>query len=105
MNDFDRGIIKWQPFESVTSTKSMIREINKEKSKIKHPLLSEEQINEIEQNLLLAFYEQNEIEIFYYKTGSIIKVKSNIKKIDSIHHKIYLKNITLLFEQIVRIII
>lgn len=103
MPSSDRGIIKWAPFESVTSTKKMINDILKEKNKIKSPVLSEEQIKTIENTLIIAYYEQNEVEISYYQSGAIKKLISNIKKIDSINHKIYFNELTILFEQIIGI--
>ena len=36
----DRGIIKWQPFDSLTSSKNMVQHILSEKEKIKKPVLS-----------------------------------------------------------------
>lgn len=103
MLNTDRGIIKWAPFESVAPTKSMIKDILKEKNKVKSPTLSEDQINNIENLIIIAYYEQNTVEVSYYRSGNIQKLISNIKKIDSINHKIYFNNETILFEQIIGI--
>ena len=43
----DRGIIKWLPFESLVSSKQVIDSILHEKNKIKKPILSLEQQQEI----------------------------------------------------------
>lgn len=105
MNSFDRGIIKWRPFESVAPSYKIINEILSEKSKIPLPYLSDEQIKDIEHKLVLAFYTKDNIEITYFEKGCLIKINSNIKKIDSINHKIYFQNNTILFEQIINITI
>ncbi len=65
----DRGIIKWLPFESLVSNKTVIDSILKEKNKIKKPVLSLEQQQEIEDTLIHAFYEQEKIMVTYYKNG------------------------------------
>ena len=38
-----RGIIKWRPFDSVISGNKVVKELLKERAKIKRPILSEEQ--------------------------------------------------------------
>ena len=52
MHNIERGIIKWMPFNSVISSKEVVNSILKEKSKIKMPILSEEQVINIEKTLI-----------------------------------------------------
>jgi len=54
----DRGMIKWRPFDSVYSSKQIVREITREKEKIKMPIISEEEKKELEKKLILAYYEK-----------------------------------------------
>lgn len=103
MNKFDRGMIKWQPFNSVVSGKQMVRDIIKEKNKVKMPNLSEEQRKNIEEKLIIAFYENELITLDFYFQGKIIKISEKIKKIDSTYNKIYFNNKVLLFDQIIKI--
>ena len=77
MHNIERGIIKWMPFNSVISSKEVVNSILKEKSKIKMPILSEEQI---------------------------INISGYIKKIDPTYRKIYFENKTILFNQIIKVI-
>ena len=81
----------------------MIHDVLKQKEKIPRPNLSEEQINDIEEKLILAFYEHEPVTLEYYTQGKIIKINDTIKKIDSTYRKIYLNDITLLFSQITKI--
>lgn len=103
MNKFDRGMIKWQPFNSVFSSKDIINSILKEKEKNEKPILSNDEINLIEKKLIAAFYCQNKIIIHYYTNGNIKTITSQIKKIDYITKIIYLNNIKLSFYQIISI--
>ena len=104
MPNEDRGIIKWRPFDSVISGKKMVKEILKERSKIKRPILSEEQRNILESKLIIAFYTNDTIRVSYFNNGKINNFEDQIKKIDSIYHKIYFYNHTLLFDQITEIL-
>lgn len=100
---FDRGMIKWQPFDSVISGKLIVDSINQEKKKINKPILSEEEILNIENKIIDAFYCKYEITINYYTNGYVKSIKGKIKKIDHVTKMIYLNNITLLFNQIISI--
>ncbi|MBE6139939.1 MAG: YolD-like family protein [Firmicutes bacterium] len=100
----DRGFIKWQPFDSVISSKEIIKSLLKDKSKIPKPIISEEEKQKIEQNIIEAYYTCCDINIHYYKNGFIYECFSKIKKIDQINKIIYLNNNSkLLFHQIVSI--
>lgn len=99
-----RGIIKWRPFDSVISSNKVVRELLKERAKIKRPILSDEQENNLEQKLIIAFYTNSPIKVSYFNNGKIDNFEDQIKKIDSIYHKIYFQNHTLLFEQIIEIL-
>lgn len=104
MHNIERGIIKWMPFNSVISSKEVVNSILKEKSKIKMPILSEEQIINIEKILILAFYSNVKINVFYYRNGTIENISGYIKKIDPTYRKIYFENKTILFNQIIKVI-
>ena len=102
----DRGMIKWMPFNSLMNGRVIVNNLLDEKSKIKMPILSDDEIGEIENNIINAYYTQNKIIITYYKNGYLLKTKSLIKKIDYTRKIIYLdNNINLLFRQITNIIL
>ncbi len=100
---FDRGIIKWQPFESLEPITKIIQSLQKEKSKIKKPILSEEEIATLEAKIIEAYYSQEKIKISFYQNGFIRQIKGQVKKIDQIYKLIYLNNLKLLFNQIIQI--
>lgn len=103
MPNIDRGMIKWMPFNSIISSKDVLNELTKERSKIKMPYLSDEQKSKIEKALIIAYYGQESIKIDYFYQGQILSLTSNIKKIDFTFHKIYFTKQTLLFEQIIKV--
>ncbi len=103
MNKKDRGMIKWLPFNSVISNKAILEKVINEKDTISKPIISEEEKIQIEQDIIEAYYTQNNILITYYKNGHLLKINSKIKKIDKIQKLVYLNNLILLFNQIISI--
>jgi hypothetical protein len=102
----DRGIIKWAPFSSLPIQNKMIKNLIYEKNKIKKPILSEEQIKEIENIIIEAFYEQANIKIEYFKNGYLQDTIAKINNIDYTFKKIYLNNQKIIFfNQIINAII
>lgn len=77
----DRGMIKWMPFDSVTSSKKMVQNILLEKSKVSKSHLSEEQILEIEEKVWEGFHNQIPLNIIYYYQGQYRK-KQNLLILD-----------------------
>lgn len=100
----DRGMIKWQPFNSVINNKVMINSILKEKEKIRKPELSNEEIEILEDRIIDSYYTHSNILITYYQDGYLLKTIGQIIKIDPIYKKVYLDNHKiLLFKQIMEI--
>ena len=97
----DRGMIKWMPFNSVINTKEVLSSILKEKARKRKPIISDDEIKQLEKSIIDAFYMQTTISITYYKGGYTYKYTGKIKKIDSINKLIYLNNLKLLFNQII----
>ncbi len=103
-NPNDRGMIKWAPFSAVVNGNELLSEIKEEKSRISKPILSEEQINELESIILEAFASHSTIEIIYYKDNHAYKITGIITKIEPITKKITLNNQkNIFFNNIIRI--
>lgn len=102
----NRGIIKWLPFNSILGQKELIAKLEKEKKKIKKPILSFDQQLEIEEKIIEAFYEQILVTLKIYKNGFIYTYTSSILQIDTIYKKITLKNgQKIFFNQIISIML
>lgn len=100
----DRGMIKWQPFNSVISSRSIINKVLDEKEKIKRPNLSEDQLIEIEKLIKESFTNEEEIEISFYKSGKIYIKQCFVKYIIIDCSKVILNdNSSLFFNQIINI--
>ncbi len=99
----DRGMIKWQPFNSVINNKEVINSLLKEKNKKSKPIMSEEEINFLEEKIVNFYYTQTEVNVTYYKNGYLLNIKGKIKKIDQVYKMIYIKSQKLLFNQIIMV--
>lgn len=100
----NRGMIKWQPFNAVATSSTLINEVLKKKNRIKMPILSDDQITNIENKILYSYKLQIPIKIKYYKNYSIFLKEGIISKIDINSKKIFINNnSTLYFSQIIEI--
>lgn len=100
----DRGMIKWMPFDSLTSSKQVVQTILKEKNKVLKPVLSEEQMLEIENRLWEGFHNQMIVHVSYYFRGRILNKDSIISSIQKNSKKIIFKDYSFLyFDQILKI--
>ena len=86
----DRGMKKWAPYKSLNEQWDVLDDLEKSDEYIEKPKISNEVAEEI--NSRLVNYSGEEIEIFFYKKGKILKEKSTIKKIDAFEKKLVLEN-------------
>ncbi len=103
LKNFDRGFIKWQPFNSVISNKTVLKSIAAN-SKIDKPTLFPEELENIENKIINAYYEKDKLTIYFYLNGKIRYLNTYIKKINRATKTITLEdNHVLLFNQIIKV--
>lgn len=101
----DRGMIKWAPFASVINGPILLKELKEEKSKIKKPVLSEEQIEDMETTIIETYTSKDLVEIIFYQEEHFHKITGFITKIEATSKKIIINNTkSLFFSNIIRII-
>lgn len=88
-----RGMKKYEPFDALEGFNEMIMEAMKESTYIEKPLLSEEQIEEI--NYKLTSYNRDFVKVKYYSLGEIKEVEGIINSIDYLNKKLKIKNTTI----------
>lgn len=99
----DRGMIKWQPFNSVINTNKIVTVLEKERNYIIKPSLSEEQLIELNNKVLDAFYSKIKIKIKYYFNGVIYEKKGTITSINNNSKFIVINKEKINFSQILDI--
>lgn|SRR5690554_2861185 len=90
----DRGFIKWQPFDALNTFREKIDELYQNKQKVSKPLLSSDQLTDLNYAISEAIYLDKEVEITYYEAGLIYKVYGYIEKIDKYKNELKLAKIT-----------
>ncbi len=99
-----REEIIWQPFNSLVPLNSLKKTIDKNKVKIPKPVLSPDQIKDLEEKILDSYYSKEEIIITYYREGFLYKVKAYIKYIDKLKKQLILSNgLIIYFKQVIAI--
>lgn len=88
-----RGMKKYEPFDALEGFNDMILEVMKESTYVEKPLLSEEQIEEI--NCKLTSYNRDNVKVKYYSLGEIKEVEGIINSIDYLNKKLKIKNTTI----------
>lgn len=93
----DRGIVKWAPFNSVINGNQLLDEINYERNRISKPVLSEEQIADLEENIITAYSEKSIINLYFYKNGCINIINGQITKLEPVNKIITINNKTRIY--------
>lgn len=99
----DRGIIKWQPFNSCFSRDNIINDINNVRNKKNLPILSEDQINIIEEKIKESYFLKLNTTIEFFYNGDIKIIKGIINSINLQEKKICLNYKNIHFKQILKI--
>lgn len=76
----ERGMMKYQPYQSLTEQSAILARMRYEKGKTEKPLISAERAEEI--NEILIHYEQEPVEAEYFEDGYRHRVKGTISRID-----------------------
>ena len=84
----DRGMKKWAPYKSLVEQEKYLKKAHDDNEKIERPILSSDEIEEI--NEKLVNYSNEEVIITYWRDNKINSVTTLIKKIDADNKKIIL---------------
>ena len=96
-----RGMKKWQPFNALEHYDEYISYTYIEKNKTEKPILSEEQLSDI--NDKLFYYNHDNVEITYFAQGHILKTKGIINKIDIRNQLLMINKIKILFTNLIKL--
>ncbi len=94
-----RGMMKWQPFKSLSGQYQVLEEHRKEKEKIAMPELSEDEIEDIN-NLLVSLSKGDFVNVTYFDDGSILHSLDSFIRCDTIERTIQLKSRRIRFDML-----
>lgn len=100
----NREEIKWAPFDSLFHSSEVLKELQQKQKVVSKPLLSEDELKCLEENILRASHTQELVEVEYYFKGLIYHKQGIIDFIKKNDLKIYFQDhSSLYFEQILNI--
>lgn len=86
----DRKMMKWMPFNALLEQGDHIQDLLHGRSKKEMPLLSADQLSELNYKLEVAYLFKNEVEITYYKDGATYKIDGVITRTDMYNKLIFI---------------
>ncbi|QVK21315.1 YolD-like family protein [Mycoplasmatota bacterium] len=100
----DRGMMKWNSFNALLAHGSNVQKMMLERKKLPKPILSVDQLEELNDLLTLAYLDKFEIVIYYYKSGYIFDHEGVIKKIDQYTKEIIFEGFRVKVLDVIKII-
>jgi hypothetical protein len=85
-------MVKWQPFASLPEQANYINKLMYEMNRIERPILSDDQLNELNITLYESYENKEIISLEYFYDGYIYLVEGIIVKIDSVKKTLIIEN-------------
>ncbi|HFJ5318415.1 TPA: YolD-like family protein [Staphylococcus aureus] len=83
-----RGMIKWAPFATLPEQFETIQQYISDQNKITRPVLSDDQLAELNIRLHEALQYAQPVEVKFYNNGFVDSVRLTIYRIDAINYEI-----------------
>ncbi|HDF2935092.1 TPA: YolD-like family protein [Clostridioides difficile] len=87
-----RGKNKWVPFASIPSQYEMLQKHIESQNQVDAPILSEEQIEMMNNTIQLKIYNNEFANVEYWKNGYFYQHTAYIKEVDTLNQKLILSN-------------
>ncbi|MFI3839356.1 YolD-like family protein [Staphylococcus hominis] len=88
-----RGMVKWQAFKTVPEQYEILEQYIKDQNKIPMPLLSEDQLEEINEKVHDKIQTNRIAEISYWENGYISALNYYIQKLDTLESIMLIKRV------------
>ncbi|MGS0971836.1 MAG: YolD-like family protein [Candidatus Izemoplasmataceae bacterium] len=99
----DRKMMKWMPFNALLEQGDHLRELIEMRNQEDKPILSEDQLAELNYDLERAYMSQELVEITYFKKHRKHLIKGHIHQIDIQNKMIMIDNEGLYAEEVLKI--
>lgn len=80
-----RGMVKWQPFATLPEQFERLKQYVADQDKIERPVLSDDQLHELNLQLHQALHQNYLVQIEYYEEGWISDIDMYIIRIDTLN--------------------
>ncbi|MBS3679773.1 YolD-like family protein [Ornithinibacillus massiliensis] len=88
----DRGSIKWTSL-MLPEHVELLKSIWSEDKRIQRPLLDEQELELINNQIIEAYQDNQLITLTYYQSGKMLAISGTIQKFDQLKQKVLLKNL------------
>jgi hypothetical protein len=95
----ERGMKKWRPFKSLPEYEEYYQQMIYERQKISKPLLSEDQQEEINAEMI-SLRKEDEVKISYYDDGFIRKTQGTIREIEPYDRYLRIDGLVISFDNL-----
>ncbi len=99
----DRGMMKWNAFNALLAHGSSVKKMMIERTRIEKPILSSDQIEDINLKLQVAIEDNRELEVAFYDKGYVLLAEGKIMRIDVNNKLLVLPDIQIRFDNIIQI--
>ena len=93
----NRNEIKWQPFNSLMNSYEVLKNLEKERTLKKLPILSDDEKEVLEKLLLKAFHTKVMVKVIYFWQNQYFSKLGFIMSLDTHTNKIYFKDNTSIY--------
>lgn len=101
MNDIERGMMKYQPYQSLTAQSLYLVKMRYEKNKTPRPHISSDRAEEI--NEILINYDEEEVEARYWEDGYMYSLKGVIRLISATFKYLIIGEKTISFRDLIEL--
>ena len=99
----DRGIIKWLPFDALSGFRESINKLTKYRSKVNMPVISDDQILDLNYKLEEALAYNKEISLIYYEQGFYKEISGLVTKLCLYERMISFNNLKIKLDLVLEI--
>lgn len=77
-----RGNVKWQPFATMPEQYQRLEQYMLDQNKVERPLLSDDQLNHLNEQLIDKMFNNPYIELRFFEDGYIKEISGYVHKVD-----------------------
>ena len=100
---YDRKMMKWMPFNALLEQGDHLKELLTARNQEEKPILSDDQLAELNYDLERAYISQEAIEVTYFKNYKRHKINGHIHQIDIQNKMVIINSEGLYAEEVLKI--
>lgn len=99
----DRGMMKWNAFNALLAHGSSVNKMMLERKKVPKPVLSYDQIDEMNLKINISVEDNREIQVAFYRGGYVLLAEGKILRVDLVNRLLVFPDIKIKLDDILQI--